>query len=255
MHSKTGATTTGRIICAGLGPGDPDLMSVRSDRVIRSARHVAFFRKAGRPGQARRIVEGMLAAGATEYPMEYPVTTELPFDSPEYIRLLAQFYDDWAARLQALVQTGVDVVVLCEGDPFFYGSFMHLYTRLKDYVPVEVIPAIPGMVGCWNVTGQPITWGDDVLTVLMGTLPESDLIRHMQAADALAIMKTGRNLPRVRRALAAAGRLEDAWLIERGTMPGQRIVRLAEVDAADCPYFAIVLVHGQGRRPVVGSPE
>jgi len=89
----------------------------------------------------------------------------------------------------------------------------------------------------------------------MGTLSEEDLIRHMQASDALAIMKTGRNLPRVRRALAAAGRLQDAWLIERGTMPTQRMARLADVDDADCPYFAIVLVHGHGRRPVAGGEE
>ena len=109
----------GRILCAGLGPGDPDLISVRADRAIRAARHVAFFRKAGRAGQARRIVEGMLAQGVTEHAMEYPVTTELPFDSPDYIRQLAEFYDDWAARLEALVQAGAEVVVLCEGDPFF----------------------------------------------------------------------------------------------------------------------------------------
>lgn len=242
----------GRIICTGLGPGDPDLMSVKSDRIIRSARHVAYFRKAGRAGQARRIVKDMLAPDVTEYPMEYPVTTELPFDSPEYIDALARFYDDWADRLADLSATA-EVVVLCEGDPFFYGSFMHLYTRLQGRAEVEVIPGITGMTGCWNATGTPITWGDDVLTVLMGTLPEEDLIRHMQAADALAIMKTGRNLPRVRRALAAAGRLEDAWLVERGTMPDQRVARLTEVDAADCPYFAIVLVHGHGRRPEVAE--
>jgi precorrin-2/cobalt-factor-2 C20-methyltransferase len=246
---------TGRIICAGLGPGDPDLISVRSDRVIRSAQHVAYFRKAGRQGQARRIVDGILAQTAREYPMEYPVTTEIPFDSPDYNRLLSAFYDDWADRLRGLAIAGHEVVVLCEGDPFFYGSFMHLYIRLRDVVPVEVIPGIPGMVGCWNATGVPITWGDDVLTVLMGTLPEEDLLRHMQTSDALAIMKTGRNLPRVRRALQAAGRLQDAWLIERGTMPSQRMARLADVDAADCPYFAIVLVHGHGRRPVAGGDE
>ncbi|MEY4305488.1 MAG: hypothetical protein RIT52_1663 [Pseudomonadota bacterium] len=245
----------GRIICAGLGPGDPDLISVRSDRAIRAARHIAYFRKIGRQGQARRIVEGMLAPGAVEHAMEYPVTTEIPFDSPEYNALLAAFYDDWTARLQALAEAGQEVVVLCEGDPFFYGSFMHLYVRLKDLVQVDVIPGIPGMVGCWNATGQPITWGDDVLTVLMATLPEDELTRHMQGADALAIMKTGRNLPRVRRALAAAGRLQDAWLVERGTMPGQRLVPLSDVDVEDCPYFAIVLVHGHGRRPVAEAAE
>jgi precorrin-2/cobalt-factor-2 C20-methyltransferase len=240
----------GRIVCAGLGPGDPDLMSVRSDRAIRSAGHVAYFRKKGRPGQARRIVEGMLAPHAVEYPMEYPVTTELPFDSPEYIHCLATFYDAWADRLAVLAQTQ-DVLVLCEGDPFFYGSFMHLYTRLQGRVQIDVIPGIPGMVGCWSATHTPITWGDDVMTVLMGTLPDAELERHMQSADALVIMKTGRNLPRVRRALQATGRLEQAWLVERGTMPGQRVVPLAEVDGNDCPYFAIVLVHGQGRRPEV----
>lgn len=240
----------GRIVCAGLGPGDPDLMSVRSDRAIRSAGHVAYFRKKGRPGQARRMVESMLAPHAVEYPMEYPVTTELPFDSPEYIHCLATFYDDWAERLATLAQTQ-DVLVLCEGDPFFYGSFMHLYTRLQGRAQVDVIPGIPGMVGCWSATQTPMTWGDDVMTVLMGTLPDAELERHMQSADALVIMKTGRNLPRVRRALQATGRLQQAWLVERGTMPGQRVLPLAEVDGNDCPYFAIVLVHGQGRRPEV----
>ena len=244
----------GRIICTGLGPGDPDLMAVRSDRLIRAAAHVAYFRKAGRQGQARRIVNGMLAAGVTEYAMEYPVTTELPFDSPAYIDALARFYDDWATRLADLSQS-TDVVVLCEGDPFFYGSFMHLYTRLQGRATIDVVPGITGMTGCWHATGMPITWGDDVLTVLMGTLPETDLVHHMKAADALVIMKTGRNLPRVRRALQEAGRLGDAWLVERGTMPDQRIARLVDVDATDCPYFAIVLVHGQGRRPELGGGE
>jgi precorrin-2/cobalt-factor-2 C20-methyltransferase len=240
----------GRVICAGLGPGDPDLISLRAARAIGAARQVAYFRKAGRPGQARRIVEGMLAAGVTEYPMEYPVTTELAFDSADYVAALARFYDDWAARLSALAAAD-DVLVLCEGDPFFYGSFMHLHRRLQGRAEVEVIPGITGMTGCWTATDRPITWGDDVLTVLTGTLPEEDLVRHMAAADALVVMKTGRNLPKVRAALARAGRLGEAWLVERGTMPGQRVARLAEVEVADCPYFAVVLVHGQGRRPEV----
>ena len=155
--------TMGKIICTGLGPGDPDLMAVRSDRLIRAAAHVAYFRKKGRKGQARRIVDGMLAAGVTEYAMEYPVTTELPFDSPEYIDALARFYDDWADRLATVAQTA-EVVVLCEGDPFFYGSFMHLYTRLRERITVEVIPGITGMSGCWTATGTPIinpVAGDD----------------------------------------------------------------------------------------------
>ncbi|MCJ1898778.1 MULTISPECIES: precorrin-2 C(20)-methyltransferase [Paracoccus] len=243
---------TGKIICAGLGPGDPDLISVRADRAIRGARQIAYFRKKGRAGQARRIVAGMLAPDVVEHAMEYPVTTEIPFDSPEYNRLLSGFYDDWTARLAALAADS-DVVVLCEGDPLFYGSFMHLHARLQGIVTVEIIPGIPGMTGCWNAIGQPMTWGDDAMTVLMGTLPEAELARHMRAADAVVVMKTGRNLPKIARALAAAGRMADAWLVERGTMPNQRVTRLAQADLDACPYFATVLVHGNGRRPLSDS--
>ena len=242
----------GKIICTGLGPGDADLMSLRAHRAVTSATQVAYFRKAGRAGQARRIVTGLLRADAVEHAMEYPVTTELPFDGPEYNDALARFYDDWAARLREVAQTS-DVVVLCEGDPFFYGSFMHLYSRLSGVVEMEVIPGITGMSGCWTATGQSITWGDDVLSVLMGTLPEADLVRLMIQADALVVMKTGRNLPKIRRALQAAGRLDAAWLVEAGTMPNQRIQRLTEANIEECPYFAIVLVHGQGRRPEVAE--
>lgn len=234
----------GRVICIGLGPGDPDLMSVKAHRRLTGARIVAYFRKAGRPGQARRMVDGMIPETAEEWPMEYPVTTEIPFDDPAYNAALAPFYDHWAARLAAAAQ---DVVVLCEGDPFFYGSFMHLHARLPEGT-VEVVPGIPGMVGCWTATGQPITWGDDVLTVLPATLPQAELARRIADTDALVVMKIGRNLPRLRAALAEAGRLEEAWLVEHGTMPAERVRRLAEV-TGDAPYFSIALVHGRGRRP------
>jgi precorrin-2/cobalt-factor-2 C20-methyltransferase len=237
----------GRVVCCGLGPGDPELMSVRADRKVRAARQLAYFRKKGHPGKARCIVEGLLAKDAREYPMEYPVTTEIAFDSPEYMRLLDHFYDEWSERLVQLSRAE-EVVVLCEGDPYFYGSFMHLYVRLQGRVEIEVVAGIPGMTGCWNAVGQPIALGDDVTTVVMGTLGEDELTRRMRSSDALIVMKTGRNLPKVRRALAAAGRLDDAWLVERGTMPDERVVRLAEVGVSECPYFAIVLVHGRGRR-------
>lgn len=239
----------GTIYGLGLGPGNPDLMSVRSDRLIRNARHVAFFRKAGRPGQARSIVTGMLDQEAVEIPMEYPVTTEISLRDPAYNACLSAFYTQCTADLIALAHAGKDVVVLCEGDPFFYGSFMHLYTRLKETVPVEVVPAITGMSGAWTATGMPITWGDDVLSVLMGTLPEEDLARHMQAADALVIMKIGRNIDKIRSALRAAGRYDAAWLIEYATMPDQSVARLAETEGKITPYFSIIVVHGQGRRP------
>ncbi|WP_010137276.1 precorrin-2 C(20)-methyltransferase [Oceanicola sp. S124] len=241
--------SAGTIYGLGLGPGDPDLMTVRADRLLRGAKHVAFFRKAGRKGQARQIVNGMIPEGATEHPMEYPVTTEIPFTDPEYNRLLAEFYEDSTAHLRDIAAGGEDVVVLCEGDPFFYGSFMHLYMRLVDQVPVEVVPAITGMSAAWTATGSPITWGDDVLTVLMGTLAEDDLAQRMALTDAIVVMKIGRNIQKVRRALKTAGRYDEAWLIEFAAMPNQRVQRLAEAEDAVTPYFSIIVVHGQGRRP------
>ena len=242
----------GRIICAGLGPGDPELISVKADRAIRTAKHLAYFRKAGRPGQARRIVDGLLREDVIEYAMEYPVTTELPVHDIEYNRQLAEFYDDWAARLASLAKQQ-DVVVLCEGDPFLYGSFMHLQVRLQTQVEVDVIPGIPSMVGCWNALDTPFTWGDDALTVVMGTLPEHEMIKHMQTADALVVMKVGNNLPVIRRALTTSGKIDQAWLVIRGTMPDQKAVRLSDYTDETCPYFASVLVHGHGRRPQLVS--
>ncbi|MBX9738669.1 MAG: precorrin-2 C(20)-methyltransferase [Beijerinckiaceae bacterium] len=241
--------SAGTIHGVGLGPGDPDLMSVRAHRLVRGATHVAYFRKAGRPGRARTIVEGMLRADAVEIAMEYPVTTEIPLDDPAYAECLSGFYAEVSVRLRDIARSGADVVVLCEGDPFFYGSFMHLYTRLRDDVPVRVVPAITGMSAAWTATGIPVTWGDDVLTVLLGTMPQSVLARHMADADAIVVMKVGRNLPKVRDALETAGKLERAWLVECASMAEERAVPLAEAGDRASPYFSIVIVHGQGRRP------
>ena len=240
---------TGTLFGTGLGPGDPELMSVRADRLVRNARHVAFFRKMGRAGRARSIVEGMLRSDVIEYAMEYPVTTEIPLDDPRFNEILSRFYEEWTEKLRTLVDGGEDVVVLCEGDPFFYGSFMHLHERLKDVIPVQVVPAITGMSASWTATGQPFTWGDDIMTVVMGTLGEDALTQAMAAADALVVMKIGRNLEKVRRALVASGKAERAFVVEFASMDGQRVRALDEVSENKLPYFSIIIVHGQGRRP------
>ena len=240
----------GVIYGLGLGPGDPDLMSVKAHRLLTNAKHVAFFRKAGRKGQARTLVDGLIPEGAVEFAMEYPVTTEIPLGDPRYNEALAPFYEDCAAHLRELADAGENVVVLCEGDPFFYGSFMHLYERLKENIAVEVIPAITGMSAAWTATGHPITWGDDVLTVLMGTLSEDDLTRRMSDADALVVMKIGRNFAKICRALNASGKADRAWLVEYAAMPQQKVTRFCDVDESyEAPYFSIAIVHGQGRRP------
>ena len=239
----------GKIYGVGLGPGNPDLMSVRANRLLRNARHVAFFRKPGSSGQARKIVDGIIPGDAVEFPMEYPVTTEIPVTDPRYNQLLAAFYEDCATHLKSLSRQGEDVIVLCEGDPFFYGSFMHLYSRLRDGSDVEIVPAITGMSGAWTATGDPITWGDDVLTVLVGTLPEETLAKQMAQTDALVVMKIGRNIKKVKRALRTSGLYDRAWIVEYAQMPNQTVTKLSEVHEQVTPYFSIIIVHGQGRRP------
>lgn len=241
--------SAGTIWGVGLGPGDPELMSLRADRLLRETRHIAYFRKAGRKGHARQIVDERLRADVVEYPMEYPVTTEIPVSDPAYNQMLASFYAGVSDHLLSLAQSGEDVVVLCEGDPFFYGSFMHLHSRLKQHVPVQVVPAITGMSAAWTATELPITWGDDVLTVLPATLPEDELTRRIAASDAVVVMKIGTNMPKLRAALARAGRSEDTWLVQYASQPGEKVTRLSETGDARVPYFTIALIHGQGRRP------
>ena len=238
----------GKIICVGLGPGDQELMSVKSDRLIRSAKTIAFFRKKGRAGQARTIVEGMLREDITEYAMEYPITSEIDFLSKEYKVALAKFYNNWALRLEQIAKN-TDVIVLCEGDPLFYGSFMHLHTRLKGRVELEVIPGITGMSGCWTALGEPFCWGDDITSVIMGTLSFEKLKKAVLQGDALVIMKVGTHIPKIKIALLEAKKLDQAWLIEKGTMTGETITKLSEFTLDNAPYFSIVLVPGEGRRP------
>ena len=242
-------TQIGTIYGVGLGPGSPDLLSVKADRLVRQAKHVAFFRKAGRPGHARQIAAPLLAESVIEFPMEYPVTTEIPLSDPRYNDVLASFYETCCAHLLSLTQAGEDVIVLCEGDPFFYGSFMHIYSRMKDHCPVEVVPAITGMSAAWTATGAPITWGDDILTVLMGTLDADTLQDQLRHTNAAVIMKIGQNLPKVREALHAADRYDKAFIVEYAAMPNQTVQPLSDYEATRAPYFAIIIIHGEGRRP------
>jgi precorrin-2/cobalt-factor-2 C20-methyltransferase len=237
-----------RLIGVGVGPGDPELMTLKALRALREADVVAHFAKAGNPSKARAIAAAHLRPEVTEVPLLYPVTTEIPKHEPAYCSEIAAFYDGCADALAAHLDACRSVAVICEGDPLFYGSYMHLHVRLAARYPTEVIAGVTGMSGCWSAVGAPIAQGDDVFTVLPGTLPEEELERRLRDADAAVIMKVGRNLPKVRRALARSGHLARAMYVERGTMKDAVVMRLAD-KADDCaPYFAIVLVPGwEGR--------
>jgi precorrin-2/cobalt-factor-2 C20-methyltransferase len=233
----------------GLGPGDPELMTLKAVRLVSEAKVVAYFAKRGRESHARAISARWFAKDCEELLLAYPVTTEIPFDHPDYIAALASFYEESAIRIAAHLSQGRDVALLCEGDPLLYGSFMHLQTRLRGRFRVEVCAGVAGMSGCFAAARQPMTWGDDVLTVLPATLPRESLAQRLAATDAAVVMKIGGNLPKLRAALEDAGVLERAIYVERGTMAGEKIMPLAEKKDDEAPYFALVLVPGQGRRP------
>lgn len=242
-------TRTGRLYGVGTGPGDPELLTLKAVRALGEADVVAHFAKRGRAGNARRIVDAYWRPGLTELPLAYPVTTEIDKEHEDYKSAISGFYDASARAVEEHLAAGRTVAVLSEGDPLFYGSYMHLHVRLAHRYPTEVIPGVTAMSGCWSASGLPLVQGDDVLTVLPGTLPEETLARRLADTDAAVIMKLGRNLPKVRRALRAADKLAGAVYVERGTMANAVAMRLAEKPDDEAPYFALVLVPGWEERP------
>ncbi len=241
--------TKGKLIGVGLGPGDPELLTVKAVEAIRSSPVVAFFAKAGRRGNAREIADRWIPKDCAELPLYYPMTTESRFDSPVYVTALSAFYEEATAALAAHLDQGRDVALLAEGDPLFYGSFMHLYIRLRERFETTIVPGVTGMSGCWGAAGAPIAWGDDIMTVLPGTLPEDELVARLINTHAAVVLKLGSNFAKARAAIAKAGLAERAIYVERGTMVGERVMRLADKLDDKAPYFSLILIPGEGRRP------
>ena len=242
-------SAAGKLIGVGVGPGDPELVTLKAARALSEAEVVAFFAKRGETGHARRIAAPHLRAGVTELPMIFPVTTEIPKCRAGYGDALCAFYDDASEKIAQELDSSRNVVVLCEGDPLFYGSYMHVHARLAPRFAAEIVAGVTGMSGCWSAAGAPMAQGDDVFTVLPATLPEAELARRLSDADAAVVMKIGRHLPKLRRALECSGRIERALYVERGTMAGAKILPLAAKPDDEAPYFAVVLVPGWERRP------
>lgn len=238
----------GSLLGIGVGPGDPELITLKAMRALAQADLVVHFAKNGGASHARTIAASHLRPGVEELPLFYPLTTEAPRHGCIYREALRAFYDAAAATLAAQLDAGRAVAVICEGDPLFYGSYMHLHVRLAPRYPTQVIAGVTGMSGCWSAAGAPIAQGDDVLMVLPATLPEPELERRLQDADAAVVMKLGRHLPKIRRTLARTGRLERAIYVERGSSEAAVTMRLADKRDDTAPYFAIVLVPGWEER-------
>lgn len=247
---------TGRLYGVGVGPGDPELLTLKAARLIGAADVVAFHAGRGKESNARRIAAELIPSGAIQERLEYPVTTGVTDHPGGYAGAIADFYERSAQRLAEHLAAGRDVVLLSEGDPLFYGSFMYMHDKLAPRFETEIVPGIPAFAAATAAAATPLVRQTDVLTVLPGTLPEPELARRLADTDGAIIMKLGRNFPAVRRALEAADRLDGAVYVERASTDAEAHHPVSEVDPDSVPYFSLIVVPGDsqhsdptGRRP------
>ncbi|GAA5078733.1 precorrin-2 C(20)-methyltransferase [Nocardia iowensis] len=238
------ATAPGKLWGVGLGPGDPELVTVKAARVIAAADVIAFHSARHGRSISRAIAAPYMRAGQLEEHLVYPVTTETTVHPGGYQGAIDEFYEQAAQRLAGHLAAGRSVALLAAGDPLFYSSYMHMHRRLADRFEAEIIPGITSVSAASAALGTPLVEGEQVLTVLPGTMPVDELTRRLRDTEAAAIMKLGRTYPHVRQALSDSGRLDDAYYVERASSTRQRVLRAAEVDDADVPYFSITLVPG-----------
>ncbi|HEX2894320.1 MAG TPA: precorrin-2 C(20)-methyltransferase [Marmoricola sp.] len=235
---------TGRLYGVGVGPGDPELTTLKAARLIRDADVIAYHSGVGKQSNARRIAADLVPDDVIEEDLVYPVTTGLTGHPGGYAGAMAEFYEASAERLAAHLEHGRTVVLLAEGDPLFYGSYMYMHDRLSDRFPTEVVPGVPSFAAATASVATPLVRQTDVLTVLPGTLPEPELARRLADTHGAIIMKLGRTFPKVRSALEQAGRLDHAMYVERASMPGQRWLPVRDVDPDSVPYFSLIVVPG-----------
>ena len=224
----------GTLYGIGVGPGDPELMTLKAHRLISQARIIAYPAPDSGESFARSIAAQAIRTEAVEIPMIVPMRVA---------RFPAQdVYAKAAQTIAAHLEAGADVVVLCEGDPFFYGSFMYLFARLSDRFPCEIVPGVSSLAACSAALARPLTARNDVLTVIPGPLDDEDLHDRIEAAEAVAIMKVGRHLPRIRSLLDAMGLTARAGYVERASLGEQRVMPLADAPES-APYFSMILIY------------
>lgn len=226
----------GRLYGLGLGSGDPELLTLKAYRLLQAAPVVAYPVSDGGKSLSRSIVADYLRKDQIEVPLWYPFKLE---------QSSQPYYDEAALKLTGYLNAGQDVVVLCEGDPFFYGTFMYLFNRLSHQFQTEVVPGVSSIMASASMLETPLTYRNDVFVVLPGILPAEILAERLAIADAAVIIKLGKNFSKVYGVLEQLGLLDRARYIERATMPNQKIMPIQDVNPAEVPYFALISIPSQ----------
>lgn len=233
----------GTLFGVGVGPGDPELMTVKARRVIASCPIIVYFAARRSRGNSLAVIESLIEGHHQLLRLTYPVTTEA-VEPTTYEQRIADFYDESAATIAVHLEADRDVAVVCEGDPFFFGSYMYIHQRLADRYRTEVVPGITSVSAASAAAGRPLVSRNETLTIISGALPPDELKEAMSGVDAAVVMKVGRNLSAVRDAAQACGLADGAVYVERASCNGQRVMPLLETDDVDAPYFSLVLIPG-----------
>ncbi len=233
----TAKPAPGTLYGLGIGPGDPDLITLKARKILRSVPVIAYPAPEKGSSLARAIAQPHLTGGQTEIAIRTPMT---PGTVPAH-----DVYDRYAGEIAAHLAEGRDVAVLCEGDPFLYGSFMYVFQRLSDGHRVEVVPGVSSLGAVAAVAGMPLVSRNQVLTILPAPLDEAELEKRLKQTEAAAIMKVGRHLKKVKRVLSRLGLEAGAKYVEHASMADEKVAPLADVTQDTAPYFSMILV----RRP------
>lgn len=224
----------------GVGPGDPELLTLKALRYLRQVPVIAYPAPEHGQSFARSIVEHWIAGHQREIAIRFPMRPGPPPDA---------IYDTAAAALCAELERGHDVALLCQGDPLFYGSSINLFTRLSGQFRIEIVPGVSSLTACAAIAAVPLVSRNDTLAVMPATLDEAQIVTRLAAAETAAIVKLGRHLGKIRRVLDGLGLLESALYVEHATLPAQRVTPFARIDFQDAPYFSMALVYRRSLDP------
>jgi len=232
----------GKIYGIGLGPGDPALITLKSANLIKSSDYIFFFKKKNSESRAFSIVKEIIKDNAFKIALEFPITTEIDSMRKEYKNIMKNFYEQCVIKIDNILKKSCDICLLCEGDPFFYGSFIHIFQRLKERFDIEIVPGVTGMSGAWSSSKIPLVSGNEILTIIMGTLDEAKLKVQIKKSDVLVIMKIGKNFKKIFKVLKEQNLLDKAYLISNATTKKEKIYKLNTINAEIVPYFSIILL-------------